>query len=175
MFCSGAKITESQNWLLVMNNFIKLSGELLQCNIIVYTIYFNGGQKIQNNKSIQFCCSPIYPSAFNYYIYKNIQKSQFYLFAINFSGIIKRSKYGEKTTGYISNSLIESESLQRETVGFFAAPLIIDQFANFMIEINAIELKISCIFRIKKKQLIIVLATDVRLLLFSIKRAVSIH
>lgn len=34
----------------------------------------------------------------------------------------------------ISNSLIESESLQRETVGFFAASLIIDQFANFKIE-----------------------------------------
>lgn len=77
MFCSGAKITESQNWLLVMNNFIKLSGELLECNIIVYTIYFNGGQKTQNNKSIHFCCSPIYPSTFNYYMYKIYRKANF--------------------------------------------------------------------------------------------------
>lgn len=103
----------------------------------------------QNNKSIHLCCPQFIQAHLTIYI-KHIEKPIFYSFAINFSGIVKRSKYGEKTPGYISNSLIESESLQRETVGFFAASLIIDQFADFMIEINAIELKISCIFRIKK-------------------------
>lgn len=105
-----------------MNNFIKLSGELLECNIIAYTIYFNGRKKYTKQQIHPFVLSSIYPSTFNHIYIKHIEKPIFYSFAINFSGIVKRSKYGEKTSGYISNSLIESESLQRETVGFLPLP-----------------------------------------------------
>lgn len=50
---------------------------------------------------------------------------------------------------YISNALIECESLQRETVSVFATCLF--NGIEFMIEINAIELKISCVFSQPKK------------------------
>lgn len=57
---------------------------------------------------------------------------------------------------YVSNALIESESVQRETDSFFLSRHSFDHRSEFMIEINAIELKISGDFfrtrKLKKRQ-----------------------